>query len=101
MTSLSASLGISAPESAGRAPRSWGLAGSDENWTGPSFYNVPRALDVIQREKKVPKTTLSWSCFVSAAIVVLKSLCGQDVGKRQEETLSSKVTRCPFKASGF
>lgn len=55
VTSLSASLGISAPESAGRALRSWGLAGSDANWTGPSFYNVPRALDVIQREKKAQR----------------------------------------------
>lgn len=55
-----------------------GLPGDDENWTRPSFYNVPRALDVIRGGKKGPKTTLSWSCFVSLAIVVFKSLCGRD-----------------------
>lgn len=55
-----------------------GLPGDDENWTRPSFYNVPRALDVIRGGRKGPKTTLSWSCFVSVAIVVFKSLCGQD-----------------------
>lgn len=55
-----------------------GLPGDDENWTRSSFYNVPRALDVIRGGKKGPKTTLSWSCFVSVAIVVFKSLCGRD-----------------------
>lgn len=55
-----------------------GLPGDDENWTRPSFYNVPRALDVIRGRGGGPKTTLSWSCFVSVAIVVFKSPCGQD-----------------------
>lgn len=41
---------------------------------------------------------LSWSCFVSSAIVVLKSLCGQDCQEKAKESLSPKVTWCPFKA---
>lgn len=86
------------PQVSGQESWKLGVGAGKEllSWTGSSFYNVLKALDVIQGIKS-PKMTLCWSHFVSVAIVVLKSLCGQGCREKAKESLSSEVTRCPFK----
>lgn len=100
MTSLPASLGITTPEPAGKVPGSYGWEAAKER------LKLDRA-QLLQRSQgrrrhsaggKGPKTTLSWSCFVSVASVVLKGLCGQDRRELAQESRSSKVTWSPFQA---
>ena len=71
-----------------------GLPGDDENWTRSSFYNVPRALDVIRGGKKVRRRHCLGHALSLWLLLSLKACVVGTVGKRQKESLSSKVTRC-------
>lgn len=100
MTSLPASLGITTPESAGKVPGSYEWEASKEllKLDRAQLLQCSQGLRRHLGGGKGPKMTLSWSCFVSAATVVLKGLCGQDFRELAQESRSSKVTWSPFQA---
>lgn len=88
MTSLPASLGITTPESAGKVPGSYGWGAGKERLKldRAQLLQCSQGLGRHSGGGKGPKTTLSWSCFVSAATVVLKGLCGQDFRELAQES---------------
>ena len=65
------------------------------------FLQRSQGLRRHSERKKGPKTTLSWSCFVSAAIVVLKSLCGQDCREKAKGVTFLQSHAVAFQSDGF